>query len=268
MRIIIFGSNGMLGTYLTKYLTEKGYDVVGLTRREFDVMTDDIETVLLKYINSGTTVVINAIGTIPQAAKNHTLNDRMYIKINSVFPNVLAVLCDRYNVPLIHSTTDCVFDGLKGGYVETDEHNASNIYGITKSLGESKCTVIRTSIIGEELVNKRSLLEWVKSNKNGEINGYLNHYWNGITCLQYAKIVDDIIRNGIFWSGVRHIHSPTSVSKYELVNMINDIYGLNIKINEHVDKVECDRTMESNYEPLFVIPEIVDQIREIKEYNL
>jgi len=270
-RVIIFGSNGMLGRYLTKYLGSK-YDVVPLTRKEYDVLNDNINLsdILIKYIDTTKdNVVINAIGLIPQASKNYKIDDKMYIKINSVFPHLLACICEKYNVKMIHSTTDCVFDGQKGNYVETDYHDANSIYGITKSTGEpSNCTVIRTSIIGEEIDNQRSLLEWVKSNINNEINGYNNHYWNGITCLQYAKIIDTMISNNILWKGVRHIFSPKSVSKYDLVNMINNIYDLNIKINKYNDTIMCDRTLNTIYDKLFDIPQLNTQIEELSKFSL
>ena len=86
------------------------------------------------------------------------------------------------------------FTGKKGSYNEDDLHDEINDYGTSKSLGElCDATIIRTSIIGEELRNKRSLLEWVKSNAHGEINGYDNHYWNGVTCLQLSFFIKDII---------------------------------------------------------------------------
>jgi len=270
-QIIIFGANGMLGTYLSQYLCSR-YQVIRITRSEYDIMVHNwtyLEELLLKHKIDQNTIVINAIGTIPQAAKNHALNNTMYIKINSIFPNILAMLCDKYHAHMIHSTTDCVFDGLKGIYKEDDNHTASDIYGITKSLGEpTSCTVIRTSIIGEECINKRSLLEWVRSTANGNINGYVNHYWNGITCLQYAKIVDQIIENNMFWQGVRHIFSPKSVTKYELVSMMNEIYQLDIVITEYATDETCDRSLMSNYDMLFEIPDLEQQIVEMEGYVL
>lgn len=118
---------------------------------------------------------------------------------------------------MIHPTTDCVFSGKKGGYVETDVHDELGSYGMSKSLGEPVgCTCIRTSIIGRELFNKKSFLEWVISNNNGTISGWSNHMWNGITCLEYCGVIEKIINEHLFWSGVKHIYSPTSVSKHEM----------------------------------------------------
>ena len=90
-------------------------------------------------------------------------------------------------------------------------------------------------------------MEWIISNKDGEINGYDNHLWNGVTCLTLAKIIKDMIDNNMYWKGVRHIYSPDIVSKYELCQYVNEIYGLNININKVNDKSDIDKSLTSIY---------------------
>jgi dTDP-4-dehydrorhamnose reductase len=128
-------------------------------------------------------------------------------------------------------------------------------------------TNIRTSIIGEEIYNKKSLLEWIISNKGNVINGYVNHSWNGITCLELAKQVDDIISNSNYWTGVRHMFSPDTVNKYELSNMINDIYDLKITINKFNTENNCYRNLNTVYTDFVKLP-LYDQIKELKNYKL
>jgi dTDP-4-dehydrorhamnose reductase len=193
-----------------------------------------------------------------------------FIKVNSVFPYVLADLCESVGCNLLHVTTDCVYDGLGGNYDEHHVHNVNDIYGVTKSLGEPEnTTVIRTSIIGEEVGQARSLVEWVKLNKNKEIKGYTNHFWNGITCLQFIKVCENIVENKSYWKGVKHVFSPTNVTKYELVSMISDIYNLNIKIIPYETEIKCDRTLSSSRDDIkIIIPELNQQIKEMKKYKL
>jgi len=269
-KLIILGENGMLGNYIKKYFQKKSsMEITCVNRQMFDVFTDpfeNLETILEPYL-SNRTVVFNAIGAIPQAQSNSTEH---YVKINEEFPHKLSLLCKLSGAKMIHPSTDCVYSGSKGNYIETDLHDETNVYGTSKSAGEPiNCTVIRTSIIGEEVRNKRSLVEWVKGNARGEINGYVNHYWNGITCLQYAKIVEYMIVNNIFWEGIRHIYSPTTVSKCELVNMINDTYELCIKINKFETDVIVDKSLNSIYDEnkLFNIPELFNQITEMREFS-
>jgi len=286
--LVVIGSNGMLGNYIKRYFeTHTQLQVIGFSRKDFDVSVDPItklDQILrlrLKIEDSDSdlnqkeqtrlrTLVFNAVGLIP-----HTLNAKsaeLYTKINCQFPLELSLLCKSLGFRMIHPTTDCVYDGLKGKYIETDLHTEQNIYGTSKSQGEPidcNCTVIRTSIIGEELYNHRSLIEWVKSNIGGKIDGYDNHYWNGITCLQYAKIIEQMIKQNIFWSGVRHIFSPSSVSKYELVQMINSTFKLSIKINKYSTNCMIDRTLDSIYKEnnLFNIPELHQQLTELKMFS-
>lgn len=270
-KLIILGENGMLGNYIKKYFKANSkLDVICINRTNYDVFIDNItklENILKDHLNENT-VVFNAIGVIPQKENNQITSDH-YIKINAEFPHNLSGLCEQYNAKLIHPTTDCVYTGNKGNYIETDEHDETTVYGKSKSLGEPlNCTVIRTSIIGEEVKNGKSLVEWVKSNNSKEINGYVNHYWNGITCLQYAKIVEHMINNNIFWKGVRHIYSPDSVSKYRLICLINDIYKLNIKVNRYTT-TNIDKSLSSIYNEnnLFNIPDLKQQIVEMMEFS-
>jgi dTDP-4-dehydrorhamnose reductase len=169
---------------------------------------------------------------------------------------------------MIQPTTDCVFSGYKGNYVESDFHDEKGVYGITKSLGENlNCTIIRTSIIGEELNNKYSFLEWVKNSK-GAIQGYVNHLWNGISCLEYAKIICNMIQNDLFWIGVRHIYSPEAKSKYDLCCIIKEVYSLPIDIIKTKEGNLIDKTLGTNYPLLFEIPSLEKQIFELKNYQI
>lgn len=270
MKIIIFGSNGMLGNYVKSYMKHKKYDVIELTRDDFDLLNIDYEKldIFIKKLNIiKNDIIINCVGIIPQSSAYRILDKNMYYKINSIFPIILSSLCDKYELKMIHITTDCVFSGKIGNYDENSIHDETSDYGVSKSLGElCKATIIRTSIIGEELNNKRSLLEWVKSNYDKEINGYCNHYWNGVTCLELAKIIEKIIVENKFWLGIRHFFSPTKVSKYELVKMINDVYELNIKINKCETEI-IDKTLKTNYSIYeYNIPELLMQIKELKNH--
>ena len=272
MKIIIFGSNGMLGNYVKSYLNK--HEIIPLTRKDYDIsnLTISSLTDLLESKNvQKNDIIINCAGVIPQASKQRGLNTRLYFTINSLFPVILSQICDKFRAKMIHVTTDCVFSGKDGNYDENSFHDEINDYGISKSLGElCKATIIRTSIIGEEINNKRSLLEWVKSNQNKTINGYTNHFWNGVTCLQLSKVIYKIINDNLFWNGIRHIYSPTSVSKYELVEMINEIYKFNITINKHKTESNVDKTIKTLYteNSLFDIPDLYKQINELYLFKL
>lgn len=267
-KLVIFGANGMLGNYIYKYIQKHSdIHIIPLGRTDYDAYNhtlDKLEELFKRYKFDSNTVVFNAIGAIPHRG---IIDDSYYYKVNSVFPILLSYFCELYNCKLIHPTTDCVFSGQTGNYKENDIHDVVDKYGLSKSIGEKiNGCIIRTSIIGENK-NGISLVEWVKKNKNSTVSGYTNHYWNGITCLQYAKIILYMITNNIYWSGVRHIYSPDTVSKSELIGMINKQYDLNITINE-IKSNDCNRSLSSNYSNLFNIPKLEEQIKEMYNFQI
>jgi dTDP-4-dehydrorhamnose reductase len=266
--ILIFGANGMLGRYITCYLTQHtDYNIVQITRREIDVSIityDKLSVFLKKYNNS---IIINCIGIIPQ--RYEPSNESLYLKINTVFPHLLSKCCLELNFKFIHISTDCVFNGnTHSSYLESDISNEIHIYGSSKYKGEpSNATIIRTSIIGEELENKQSFLEWILKNNNNIVNGYIDHYWNGVTCLQLSKIIIHMIQFDIFWKGVRHLYSPSIISKYELIKLISEIYNINITVNKHNTSI-VNKTLASNYPLFYNIPDLKTQLIEQCAFNL
>jgi len=275
MTIYIFGANGMLGNYMKTYLKSQNKECICFTRDDLDVSTvthDKLENLFNKYTIHENDVLINCIGIIPQSKNVNDTSSRNYFLINSLFPNMLSTIASLNKMKFIHITTDCVFSGTKGNYSELDEHDETNNYGVSKSLGELgyNTTVIRTSIIGEELKNKYSLLEWVKKHSNTTLNGYTNHYWNGVTCLELSKIINKIIDENIWWNGIKHIFSPTSVTKYNLIQMINNIYELNNTIEPLETEITVNKTLNSVYDANgnFNIPELNIQIEELRKFSL
>lgn len=266
--IYVLGATGMLGRYVHSYLQEVGFDVIPVSRDNLDASSSK-ESICTTLFNLGVRqddVIINCMGVIKQRGATSDIN---FLLVNGIFPHILSDYCERYGAKLIHVTTDCVFSGAKGSYAEWDTHDATDIYGKSKSVGEpSFATVIRTSIIGEELDNKKSLLEWVRSNKDKEVDGYVDHFWNGVTCLQFAKICEIIINKDLYWSGVRHVFSPDTLNKRDLVALISSVYGLDVKVNPKITGTRCDRSLSSLHMSMFTIPPLRAQILETKEYNL
>ena len=269
MKIIVLGKNGMLGRYVYTYFKTNGYDTIGVSRKDVNIGEVN-RTVLTEYFTSlklsEGDVVINCVGVIkPRVDELGVLNA---ININSVLPHILEDILIEMGVNLIHPTTDCVFDGLKGQYDEDHPHNVTDIYGRTKSLGEpEKSTVIRTSIIGDEVNQGRSLVEWIKSNKGKTVNGFTNHQWNGVTCLEFSKICQQIIEKDLYWEGVRHIFSPQSVNKLELTSLISEVYDLGMRINPFETPVMCDRSMISKYNDSSInVSDFRTQVVEMRDY--
>jgi len=269
MKIVVLGNTGMLGRYVYTYFKHNNYETIGVSRKNIDI--SEVNRNELKTFFEGLglgegDVVINCMGVIkPRVDELGVLNA---ININSVLPHVLEEILVDMGVKLIHPTTDCVFDGLKGSYDEDSLHDVTDIYGRTKSLGEPQnSTVIRTSIIGEEVNQGRSLVEWIKSNKGKTVNGFINHQWNGVTCLEFAKVCEQIITKKLYWKGVKHVFSPTSVNKLELTSMISEIYDLGMTVVPFETPVMCDRSITTKSDDSgIIVKELRTQIEEMHDY--
>lgn len=253
MKVFVFGANGMLGTYIAKYLSST-FDVVKITRSEFDIINDSSEK--LKGIISRDSVIINCAGIIPQ--RTDETNIREYIKVNSLFPHKLQYLSEILDSQLIHITTDCVYDGSAGDYSEDDIHTEMGLYGVSKSCGEPEsCMNIRCSIIGESETGK-GLLEWVKNNRKRKISGYTNHMWNGVTCLYLSRFIENTIISKCFWRGTRHLCSE-SISKFKLCEMISKIYELECIVKP---------VQHTNYSNKVLISKFIEKVDKSLEQQL
>lgn len=252
-RIVVLGSTGMLGYALGRYFDSlPNYEAylsyrdpkLGYGKNNFQF--DAVEYVQRKdgFLFNGFDYVINCIGGI----KQHGLSDNDLSMLNTIFPIHLSVECSMTNTRLIHVSTDCVFSGKKGTYLESDVPDPVDMYGITKLIGEpTSHMVLRTSLIGEELHTNVSLLGWAKSQAGKSVRGFTNHIWNGVTTTQFARCCDEIITKDLYVPGLRHIFNPTPVSKAEMLEEFNSHFDLGLKI-EHVDaEVSVNRTLATQH---------------------
>jgi len=270
VKVLILGSTGMLGNAVGKWFLERPEQFeTHLTYRNEEMSFGENKHYFNMYDEEGSgelpavDYIINCVGLIKPFITEDPL---VSIEVNATFPWRLARYCEETDTNLIHITTDCVYSGAKGSYSEESEHDALDSYGKTKSLGEpNNCMVLRTSIIGEEIHKNVSLISWVKDQKGGEVNGYTNHLWNGITTKQYAEVCGKIITQDLFQIGKFHIHSPEPVTKHKLVSLINERFELGITVNEFEAPVVVDRTLATTHEMCarLEIPPIEQQIKEL-----
>jgi dTDP-4-dehydrorhamnose reductase len=229
MKVIVFGSNGMAGHIITSYLIQQGHRVLTVARTNAYYECDVENPVSVKALIDNlpeSDYIINCIGLLVK--DSYSRPDRATL-INAWFPHFIEHRYSNTDTRIIHLSTDCVFSGSKGNYIETELHTETNPYGKSKSLGEinnNKDVTFRMSIIGPELKHNGSgLMNWLITNPNKEVFGWVNAHWNGITTLQLAKCINDYILNPGF-TGIYHLISPESVNKFELLSLINDVYCL------------------------------------------
>lgn len=261
MKVLILGGTGMLGHKLVQAMTDRFetwttirgafrdveytgiFDrertIENIDVREFKALEDNIRLVQPD-------VVVNAVGVIKQVPAHRDVAE--LITINSILPHQLAEMGRRIGFRLILMSTDCVFSGRQGNYVESDPTDAQDIYGRSKLLGEvtaENCLTLRTSIIGRELASSHSLTEWFLNQAPGPIRGYTQAIYSGFPTIVFAAILVDVITGHSKLNGVFHLSSDP-ISKCDLLRLINEKFRLEHDIIPD-ESVVIDRSLNSDY---------------------
>ncbi len=240
-RVLILGATGMLGHTLMSQLTrDASLDVHG-SARSAGALAETFGPDLLSRVTSGMDatdpalidrlldrvhpdVVVNCIGVIKQDSSAGDTGRMM--ALNAELPHLLADACEERRARLIHISTDCVFSGRRGRYVESDEPDPIDTYGRSKLLGEvhrSSAVTLRTSFIGHEIGSQRSLVDWFLS-QVGTVNGFTKAIYSGLTAVELAHLLASAVFPREDLTGLYHVAS-TPISKYELLSMIALEYG-------------------------------------------
>lgn len=259
MRILIFGATGMLGSAMSRFLSQdrsmKVYGTVRSTQVNdnsdkkslFTIINGiDVEnyaSLVTAFSEGRPDIVINCVGLVKQLGSASL--PLQAIPINALLPHKLALLCKATGARLIHVSTDCVFSGKKGNYLETDFPDADDLYGRSKFLGEvdyPHAITLRTSIIGHELAGNKSLLEWFLKQERS-VNGYTKAIFSGLPTVELARVVRDFVLPKKELRGVYHV-ATQPISKFELLKQISQIYNKNIEIIP-TDELVTDRSLNA-----------------------
>lgn len=225
LKFLIFGSLGMAGNTIATYLKDKEHNVTGFSRQitpEINTIVGDVNNIDLvkKTITEGEyDIIINCIGILNQFAEN---NHDEAIYLNSYFPHLLVSLTKNMKTKIFLLSTDCIFSGEKGKYVENDIADGKSFYSRTKALGEvvdDKNLTFRTSIIGPDIKEEGiGLLNWFMK-QNNSAKGFSNVIWTGVTTLELAKTMEIAAFSNI--TGLINIVNDKSISKYNLLLLFN-----------------------------------------------
>lgn len=260
-RVLILGGAGMLGHTLFRSLSDHVDLEVFATVRSVQELSGWLPPDRMKKVRGNVDIhqmdslvkvfaelkpdlVVNCIGIIKQAPEAQ--DPLTTITANALLPHRIALLCNAAGARMIHVSTDCVFDGAKGGYTESDFSNATDLYGRTKYLGEvacPHCITLRTSIIGHELKGNHGLVEWFLSQRE-KVRGFRKVIYSGFPTFELSRIISDYVIPYPEMTGLYNVSSKP-ISKYELLKLINVQYGKKIEI-EPEDNFQLDRSLDSS----------------------
>jgi len=244
-KVIVLGGSGMLGSMVADFLSLDSTIKVAATVRTkelaakcrecisnvnwvlFDASSPDLDKAL--DVINGYDWVINAIGiTKPLVHDNNAFEVERAIWINSVLPYRLVRKAGSNNAKVIQIGTDCVYSGRKGNYTEKDEYDPLDVYGKSKSLGETASPgnyLLRCSIIGPEPKEHKFLLDWfLGQSQNAKVSGYTNHKWNGVTTLQFARLCRGFITQGGNITAPQHIIPNGEITKCDMLREFAKCY--------------------------------------------
>ncbi|MDQ0919940.1 SDR family oxidoreductase [Paenibacillus sp. V4I5] len=271
MRLLIIGGNGMAGHMLNQYFKRRTSHSVFYTTRE---AVDPQGIVLDVRDQAGLESIIDTvqpdavINCVALLNDNASCNELDSFKINSMLPHQLRTILERRGSKLIHISTDCVFSGKRGDYIETDLPDWTSVYAKTKILGEvisDKHLTIRTSIVGPEIRSHGiGLLHWFMQQR-GAVSGYTQVLWNGVTTLQLAKAVDDMLRDGV--TGLIHLASHGKISKRDLLLLFQEIFEKNDVTVVPDDTPIQDRTLKSvRTDYRYQVPDYREMLLELRSW--
>jgi len=284
-KVAILGATGMLGSAIYKELKDS-YELVLVVRdrekahggvAKHHVMLFDATKLYDDFLNkkaygseyfanfiaelTDADYVINTIGiTIPYALENQHLT----LFINSYLPHLLS---SAFGERLIHVTTDCVYNGKEGfPYDENASLTPGDLYGLSKGFGEPRTSLtIRTSIIGRELEGFTGLVEWFLAQKGKKVTGFANHFWNGITTNQFAKVCDMIMSNPDLFprAGIYHVFT-NPVSKYDMLLALQKRFNVDAEITpEYENKLNRTLTTIHDFNEKLGIPNFEEMVEEM-----
>ena len=274
----------MLGHTVFRYLAgQSSVDVLGSVRSSSSLrgLEAELRERLLTGVDADSTdslvgalslarpdVVINCVGLVKQLS---SANDPLVaIPINSILPHRLARLCALARARLVHVSTDCVFAGDRGGYVETDTSDAKDLYGRTKYLGEvdaPNAVTLRTSIIGHELNGAHGLVEWFLA-QSGEVRGFSKAFFSGVPTVELARVITEHVLPNPDLRGVYHVASER-ISKLDLLKLVAREYERSTTITPD-DSLVLDRSLDGRrFRDLtgYVAPAWPDLVRLMRTFH-
>lgn len=253
--VVVLGASGMLGRQVVIHLEQfPDLNLIQLSRSgnvRWDASQMDTTKLLEELELRDGAAVINASGWIPQKSGSSVVeNTKSAELMNHLLPRQLDAYCWRHEYSLLQIGTDCVFSGSEGISFEDSNKDATDIYGVSKIQGERdlrRATTVRCSIIGSH--GKAGLFNWFTGLAQGSrVTGYVNHLWNGVSTLAFAKLAEAWLRFPEEFGAVQHWLPADTVSKYELLRIFaEEVPRADITIIESQESPPRDMRLGTRY---------------------
>jgi dTDP-4-dehydrorhamnose reductase len=219
----ITGADGLIGNYLVQTAPKfaAGRRVRALTRDQFDLL--DFAAVRREFQKDRPQLIVHcaAVSTLAEAQANPDLARRVNVGVTELLAGLAA------DIPFVFFSSDLVFDGRKGNYVETDAVNPIHLYGETKAAAEQIVlknphhTVVRTSLnggvsrAGNRGFNEKLRLAWQAERG---MNLFTDEFRCPIFAGETARAVWELVnqkRTGLF-----HVAGAEKLSRWQIGQLL------------------------------------------------
>lgn len=277
-RLLVTGVSGLLGINLALDATLRGIEVVGWTNtralkgvpfEQASVSLEELAVLPNSLRESQVDAVIHcaAIANLDLAQQSPGLA----MRVNAEAPAVLADAAKSLGIPFVQISTDAVFDGSRGSYVESDHPNPQNTYAQSKLAGEQavrqaypEALIARVVFYGWSLTGKRSLAEFFYNNlsQGKQVNGFTDSIFSPLYVRDLADLLLDALEKRL--KGTYHFFSSESLSKYEFGVHLAERFGLDAGLIQPVDtaqgELRTQRSLNLSIDPSKLRNDLVRQL--------
>ena len=265
---MITGVSGLLGNNLAYYFRKK-YDLLGLylshpftiegiQTQKVDILSEDSLKKIVQDFCPDIVIHCASLTNIDFCERNQDLTER----VNVIGTKIVVQSIKNYNTKLIYISSDSVYDGCKGNFIETDPVKPKNYYGLSKYkgelevLGRDNSLILRTNIFGWNIQEKYNLAEWIldELEKKRQIEGFKDVYFSSIYTFTLAEILDRAIDMNL--TGLYNCGSSTPLSKYEFAVQLAHYFNLDknlikpISIDHYNFKAKRGKNLTLNVDKL------------------
>ena len=253
MKVFVTGSKGMLGTDLVNQLKIENHDINAVDIDNLDIC--DLNQVIESISDYKPDVIINC-AAYTNVDRCETDIDNAY-RVNSIGPKNLAIVSNQLDIPLLHISTDYVFDGeTNKPYIEGDVTNPQSVYGKSKLFGEenvknftNKYFIVRTQWLygknGKNFV--KTMLSLAENNSSLTV---VNDQFGSPTYTKdLCEVICEIIKTKAF--GIYHVTNSGICSWFEFTKCIMELAGTGTGVNIQVNPCKTEEFPRPAKRPKF-----------------